>query len=87
MFFKVSILYLFFYMLYVQFSSKIGGIWLRPNDKGQWSFTLLGLSTMIFSPFSNIRLWYPDMWDLNYFVGTSITYLFSRLSHSIISNF
>jgi hypothetical protein len=86
MFLKVSSIYLLFYLLYVQFSSKIGGIWLRPNDKGQIVFSFQGLTTMLFCPFSNLRMWYPDVWDLNYFMGTTIVYSFLRLTNNLLQN-
>jgi hypothetical protein len=62
------------FAFYVQFSPQIGGIWLRPNENGQTSFSLSSLFNLISSPLKYKEFWNINMWDVNYFVYPVITY-------------
>ena len=61
------------YLLYIQYSPGMGNIWYRNNE--YYSFN--GALKLILFPFYNIKMWYLEMWDLNYFVWIIIYFLFT----------
>lgn len=61
------------WILYIEFSPKLGGIWIRPNAKGKKSFTTGGIISLLGKPFTDKTLWYPVNWDLNVYVWLIIT--------------
>lgn len=61
------------YLLYIQYSPGMGNIWYRNNE--YYSFN--GALKLILFPFNNIKMWYLEMWDLNYFVWIIIYFLFT----------
>lgn len=67
------------YFLYLEINPKIRGIWLRRSDNNQLHISLNGLKNFIVYPFKNIKMWLPNMWDMNVFVSvpiiSSLTYL------------
>lgn len=71
------------WVLYIQFSPKIGGIWIRPNSKGKKSFQPKGIFTLMTKPFTDKTFWYPSNWDLNIYmlliITTVIYYLITPL--------
>jgi hypothetical protein len=60
------------WMIYLEFSSKLGNIWWRINSKGQREFQLDGLLSMISYPLKNMNFWNPQFWDLNIYVILAI---------------
>lgn len=60
------------YFLYLEINPKIRGIWLRKGDDNQLHITLNGLKNFILYPFKNIKMWMPNMWDMNVFVAVPI---------------
>jgi len=54
------------YLFYVEFGPGMGGILLRPNEKGESKFRLTGIMPLLRHPFENIALWSPANWDLNF---------------------
>lgn len=61
------------YALYVQYSPKIGNIWLRPDSNGDRVFVLSNLCNMMKEPLHSITFWKLSNLDLNVFcwcVGT-----------------
>lgn len=67
------------YFLYLEINPKIRGIWLRKGDDNQLHITLKGLKNFIIYPFKNIKMWLPNMWDMNIFVAIPIISSFSYL--------
>ena len=57
------------YLLYVQFSSKMGNIWYRNGY-----FVLMGALNLIMYPLFEIRMWNPMLWDINYFMWMLLTF-------------
>jgi len=51
------------YLLYVQFSPQMGNIWWR-NDY----FSPMGGIRLMVYPLKEIQMWYPEFWDINYFI-------------------
>ena len=56
------------YMAYVQFSPSMGKIWYREDSEGNGYFSFRGLFDLMVYPLVNIRMWRPDLWDINYFM-------------------
>ena len=52
------------YLLYIQFSPGMGNIWYRNNEY----FSPMGAIRVMVYPFYNAQMWYPNMWDINYFI-------------------
>ena len=68
-FFKASFWGTFAWLCYIESPrSKLGGIWLRQNEKGNWSVNLPSLWHFICSPLRNIFFWMPKQWDLNFWI-------------------
>tara|TARA_B100001989_G_C24415949_1_gene401502 strand:- start:547 stop:798 length:252 start_codon:yes stop_codon:yes gene_type:complete len=61
------------YLLYIQYSPGMGNIWYRNNEY----YSINGALKLILFPFYNIKMWYLEMWDLNYFVWIIIYFLFT----------
>jgi len=51
------------YLLYVQFSPQMGNIWWR-NDY----FSPMGGIHLMIYPLKEIQMWFPEFWDINYFI-------------------
>ena len=58
------------FSLYVQLSTTMGNIWLRPDSDGNLIFCPLGLVDLILAPISLDKLyfWEPQFWPINFFV-------------------
>jgi hypothetical protein len=63
------------WLIYLEYSSKLGNIWWRINSKGQREFQFEGIIQMIFYPWKSWDFWYPRMWDLNIYVILLIFFL------------
>ena len=63
------------YLLYIQFSPKMGKIWWRNGN-----FTPMGAINLAIYPFQNKEMWKPCMWDINYFMWLTGGYII----HSVI---
>lgn len=61
------------WILYIQFSPKIGNVWIRPNSKGKKSFAPKGILSLLTKPFTDKTFWYPTNWDLNIYVILILT--------------
>ena len=67
-FFICSTVSLFLWALYLQFSPKIGNIWIRDDSEGNRIFVPVNILNMIYHSISRITFWYPSNWDLNVFI-------------------
>lgn len=56
------------YTLYIQFSSGMGGIFIRSDDKGNSVFCPGNVPRVMFAPLNIRAMWQPVMWDTNWFV-------------------
>lgn len=63
----------FIWLLYIQFSPRIGNIWIRPNSKGKKSLQAKGVLNLLGKPFTDKTYWYPHNWDLNIYMILIIT--------------
>tara|TARA_B100000925_G_C22007996_1_gene474648 strand:+ start:550 stop:858 length:309 start_codon:yes stop_codon:yes gene_type:complete len=62
-------MYLVMFLLYIEFSSGMGGVWLRKDSLNNTVFSPKGIIGFFKKPFTNSFFWYPRYWDLNYYVG------------------
>ena len=49
------------YVGYLELCPSMGNIWWRDGH-----FSPKGIYNCVFYPFKNIRMWWPDMWDINF---------------------
>jgi hypothetical protein len=72
------------WILYLEFSPKLGKIIIRPNEKGGYSFSFGGVWNLMLKPFQDSTFWKPSFWDLNIYViwiiTTIIYFLIYKLS-------
>ena len=59
------------FALYVQFSPKMGNIWIRKNDEGEDVFVPKNLLNLMVEPFTNKQFWYPQNLDMNWLFLTA----------------
>ncbi len=77
------IILLLFYLLYVQFSPGMGNIWYRNNEY----FSPMGAIKIILAPLHLYYMWYPSMWDINFFIWLVIYFLIAFNIFSIKYSF
>jgi hypothetical protein len=68
-----SSIYFVLFSAYVEISPKLTNVWYRIDSSGSRSINLESYLHFITRPFSMIEFWYPWNWDINYFVGATIT--------------
>lgn len=73
------LLSIFIFILYLEINSKLGGIWLRYNSKNQLIFSPIGIYNMVVYPLKNLQLWFPQNWDINFFMFTGLLTIFIQL--------
>ena len=61
------------FALYVQFSKKIGNIWIRTNNEGKRTLHITSLLNFMISPFKMPVLWKPKYWDINWPIISTFT--------------
>ena len=66
------------FLLYVQFSPKMGKVWWRNRH-----FTPMGAVKLMIYPFQTKEIWNPSVWDINYLVWLSGGYIIEK----VVSNF
>jgi len=59
------------FALYVQFSPKMGNIWIRKDDEGNNVFAPKNLLNLIVEPFFNKNFWHPRNLDMNWLFITA----------------
>jgi hypothetical protein len=59
------------FALYVQFSPKMGNIWIRKNDEGEDVFVPKNLLNLMVEPFTNKQFWHPRNLDMNWLFLTA----------------
>jgi hypothetical protein len=67
------------YAFYVQFSPKIGGIWLRPDEFGNTVFTPMNLIRQMFYPFCSLQMWKLELLDLNWPIVAVVSGLIANM--------
>jgi len=78
------------WIIYLEFSPRLGNIILRPNSKGTTTFTLAGVGALMAKPLTDKTFWYPSFWDLNIYVLwiiTAIIYFLIYRNLNLISQF
>jgi hypothetical protein len=68
------ILSIIIYLLYLELNPKITGIWLRRDSENCLRITFNGLWKFIKYPFQNIKMWYPNLWDMNVFISIPLLF-------------
>ena len=73
-------IYFIIFISYLEISPKLQNIWIRYNSDNVLQICPGGIWNMLKKPFSNCYFWYPEFWDLNYYVGglifSGITFFF-----------
>ena len=62
-------IYFVIFSIYLEASPKLKNIWLRRDSDNMIHFRPGGILLMLLKPFTNIFFWYPNFWDINYYVG------------------
>ena len=71
-YFQGALLSFVIWLLYLELSPKLGGIFFRPDSTGLFRFRLEGVSPMLKYPFQSLEFWKPTNWDLNFMVSSSL---------------
>lgn len=66
-------IYFILFSAYLELDSGLTNIWYRVASDGEKHINLTSYWNFISTPFYDIDYWYPQNWDLNYFVGATIT--------------
>jgi len=61
--------------IYVEVNPKMTNIWYRVNSEGIKTIQLDNLLELITGPLRYIFYWYPNYWDINYFIYLIITFV------------
>lgn len=67
-----AILSFIIWLLYLELSPKLGGIFFRPDSTGKFRFRLEGVLPMLAYPFQSVEFWKPTNWDLNFIVSSGL---------------
>lgn len=68
-----AILGLIGFIIYLEASPKLGNIWLRKDKNNIKKLQISSLIEYFKKPFQNIILWYPNNWDLNPYMVSTIS--------------
>ena len=68
-FFIGYLIYFVIFIIYLEISPKLKNVWIRCNSDNVLQICPGGIWNMLKKPFSDIYFWYPQFWDLNYYVG------------------
>jgi hypothetical protein len=68
-----SSLYFVLFSAYLELNPKLTNIWYRIDSSGFRSINLESYWHFITRPLVSIDFWYPENWDMNYFLGATIT--------------
>ena len=60
-----------FFAAYVEISPKMGGIWIRPDEKMRKKFIPSNLVNLMLQPFHNKDFWKMDILPINWVVHAS----------------
>ncbi len=63
------------FAIYLEVNPKLGNIWLRKDEHNVRQFSPYGFLEYFKQPFKNKFLWFPQNWDLNPYMFTTITTL------------
>lgn len=63
------------FALYVEFSPSMGNVWYRKDSDGIGFFSFGGLFDLIIFPLKNLQMWYPSMWDINFYIWIGVSYI------------
>ena len=72
--FTAIIVSLLGYMTYIELSPGMGNIWYRYNSDNKKYISISSLVNILVYPLYDINMWYPKLWDINYFIWLLITY-------------
>ena len=68
-----SSLYFVLFSAYLELNPTITNVWYRISADGTRHINIQSYWHFITRPFSMLEMWYPSNFDLNYFVGATIT--------------
>ena len=67
--------YIPMFAAYLELHPKITNVWYRFGSDGKRHIQIWNLIDFIFKPLTMKELWYPEYWDINFFVGGTILFL------------
>jgi hypothetical protein len=73
----VSFIFIIWF-LNLELNPSLGAIWYRPNENGDYVFTLKNIIHLLKYPFQSTFLWNLKLWDVNFYLFlffTSIYYI------------
>ena len=70
----------FIFFIYIEISPRMGNIWYRTNSKGKKELKPINMLNYIKTNTQKKVMWYPKLWDINYFIFVTIfTYLYNKI--------
>ncbi len=70
-----NLIYIPIFAAYLELNPKLTNIWYRISSDGYRHVRLWNLFDFIIKPLTMKELWYPEYWDINFFVGATTLYL------------
>lgn len=68
-FYIATPIFIFFFILNLEFDRKMGNVWYRINSQGYKVFNIKGILIFFIKPFFNKHLWHFKLWTLNPYVS------------------
>ena len=72
----IPFIYFIFFSAYVELHPGLTNIWYRVGVDGIRRCNFSSYWHFLTRPFYMIELWYPRNWDINFFIGLSLFWLF-----------
>lgn len=78
-----AIVYVPLFAAYLELNPKITNVWYRIASDGKRHVQIWNLIDFIFKPLTMKELWYPEFWDLNFFIGATTLFIsYSTVSYT-----
>jgi hypothetical protein len=75
-----SIISTIIFALYVELNPRMTNIWYRLNSEGNKTIQLKNLFELMMGPFKYDFYWYPQYFDINYFIYLISVFIILELS-------
>ena len=77
---KGYLIYFIIFLIYLEVSPKLKNVWIRCDSNNILKICPQGILSMLSKPFSNIYFWYPQFWDINFYMSG---YIFSNVVYKL----
>jgi hypothetical protein len=64
-----------FFGLYVELNPQMTNIWWRIDSNGEKQIVIYNLFALMLAPFKYMFYWYPNAWDINFFIWWIVIYI------------